>query len=309
MLLPMRRTFPVAVLVLVLSWPALAQAQGSGPAGPSDQIVLSGDVLVPRGAQAGEIVVFHGSATVLGVGTGDVVVLDGPVVIAGRVHGDVVALDGDVELRASAQVAGGVIAGGRVVRADGSVVGGTVRGDVRVSLAWAVGELGGLVAPIALAVSTLLAGFLLLLLAPRGAERVSQAAGTAPFASASWGIVLAVLVPVIAAAATASVLGLPLGLSLLLGLGLFWLVGLGWATWIVGRLVVREPRSRVGALLTGWAIAAAVGLVPYLDVVWWSLGAVFGLGAMTVAAWRVRGAGRHRVGAGAVEATAPGGES
>ncbi len=65
----------------------------------------------------------------------------------------------------------------------------------------------------------------------------------------------------------------------------------------MGRFLVREPGSRIGALLAGWAVVACVGLVPILNVAWWSLGAVFGLGAMTVAAWRARGSGRHRVGA------------
>src|SRR5262249_56537506 len=75
-------------------------------------------------------------------------------------------------------------------------------------------------------------------------------------------------------------------------------------TFVVGRLVVRPPRSRVGAMFAGWGIGAVIGLVPFLNVMWWSLGAAFGIGAILVAAWRARSGretpprvdrgGRHR---------------
>jgi hypothetical protein len=76
-------------------------------------------------------------------------------------------------------------------------------------------------------------------------------------------------------------------------------VGYAWAVFAVGRLIVREPRSRWLALLAGWAIAAAVGLVPFLNIAAWSIGGMFGFGAMTVAVWRARAprkVGRHRAG-------------
>jgi len=299
----MRRAFPIAAVLLVALAPAAWAANTETD--PPEQVVLSGDVVVPRGTTAGEIVVFHGSAVVLGVADGDVVVLDGPIVVAGQVRGDVVALGGDVRLRSSAQVAGSVIASGEVLRAEGASVGGRVRQGVQVSLSASVGALGDLLAPIAIAASVLLAGLLLLLIAPRGAERVAHAARSAPFTSAGWGIALAVLIPLGAVAASATILGIPLGLASLLALGLLWFVGLAWTTWIVGRLVIHEPRSRLLALGTGWAIVAALGLVPVVNVACWTLGSLFGLGAAAVAVWRARGTSRHRVGAAASSAGGP----
>jgi hypothetical protein len=292
----MRRAFPAAISVLILLAPGAARAANADPV-PPEQVVLSGDVVVERGTSAGEVVVFHGSATILGVAEGDVVVLDGPIVVAGQVHGDVVALGGDVRLRASAQIAGGVMASGEVLRAEGASVGGPIRQGMRVTLSASVGALGDLLAPIAIAVSMLVTALLLLLIAPRGAERVARAARSAPFASAGWGIGLAVLAPLGAVAATATILGIPLGLALLLALGLLWLLGLAWASWIVGRLLVHEPRSRLLALGAGWAIVAALGLVPIVNVACWALASLFGLGAATVAIWRARGTSRHRIGA------------
>ena len=63
------------------------------------------------------------------------------------------------------------------------------------------------------------------------------------------------------------------------------------------------------SLFAGWGIGSAIGLVPFVNVVWWLLGSIFGLGAMVVAAWRAKKppepdvgrprrerGGRHRVG-------------
>jgi hypothetical protein len=44
----------------------------------------------------------------------------------------------------------------------------------------------------------------------------------------------------------------------------------------------------VGAFFTGWAIVAAIGLVPFLNAALWTLAGAFGVGAMLVAAWRAR---------------------
>jgi hypothetical protein len=100
------------------------------------------------------------------------------------------------------------------------------------------------------------------------------------------------------AALSVLVLGLPLGLAVLLSLGLWWLVGLTWAAWAAGRGIVRAPHGRFVAFLAGWAVLAAVGLVPVLNVAVWIVAATLGLGATLVAAWRARhGAppgGRHR---------------
>lgn len=284
----MRRiVFPVLVLVAAW-WPATALAQPKEPPGPAEQVVLSGDVVVPRGRVVGQVVVFSGSATVLGVVAGDVVVLDGPIVVQGQVSGDVVAVDGSVQLGETAQVAGSVLAGGEISLGSGAQVGGSSRQNLRLTLGSALGPLGSLLPPLAIAVSVLLASLSWLLVAPRGGDRVGQAFVTAPLASIGWGLLTVVAVPALALAALASVLGLPFGLALLLALGFLWLVGLAGAVWGIGRLTVREPRSRIGAVMAGWLIATVLGLVPYLNLAWWVLGPVVGLGAIVVASWRAR---------------------
>jgi cytoskeletal protein CcmA (bactofilin family) len=291
-----RRLLVFACFLTAFLWPVAAHAQPKAPESPPEQVVLSGDVLVAKGHVVGEVVVFHGSATVNGVVEGDVVVVSGQVTVAGQVSGDVVALDGDVKLLATAQIGGGVSAGRTVTVHEDAQVGGSVRQHTRFTLASTLDVLGVLLASAAMAVSILIAGLLLLLLAPRGADRIASAARTAPFASSGWGIALLIVLPVVAVAAAASILGIPFGLALVLGLGLLWLAGLGATTFVIGRAAIRAPRSRVGALFVGWAIGSVVGLVPVLNIAWWTLGGMFGLGATTVAVWRTRGVARHRLG-------------
>jgi hypothetical protein len=306
----MRRRL-AAVLLLVLGAPvSLAtpvRAQEAPTAPPEDQVVLAGTVTVPRGVAAGEILVFSGRVTVNGVVEGDVVVFDGPVVVSGQVNGSVIAADGLVTLRESARVGGDVSASGNVDVATGAKVRGAVHEGVRFSLEAPLAGLGDLLGPVAVAISVLFAGLVLLLLAPRGADAVAETIGSAPLASLAWGILVVLAAPILAVALCVLVVGLPLGLALLFSLGLWWIVGLSLAAWCAGRGLVRAPRGRFPAFLAGWAIMAAVGLVPGLNAAVWILAAIIGLGATTVAVWRARHhghhAGRHRRGASADQAS------
>jgi hypothetical protein len=258
-----------------------------------DQIVLAGTVTVPQGERVGEVVVFSGRVEVDGVVTGDVVVFEGSVTVTGQVNGSVIAADGVIRLASSARVGGDVLASDEVRVRPGAKVGGDTRGATRFSLEAPLAVLGKLLGPVAVAFSVLLMGLALVLLAPRGADAVAEALTEAPLASLGWGILVALTIPVASVALVVSVLGFPLGLALFLSLGLWWLVGLTWAAWCAGRGLVRAPRGRWTAFLAGWAILAAVGLVPILNTAAWTLAPVIGLGAMVVAVWRARHGGRH----------------
>jgi hypothetical protein len=291
----MRRlaTIPPLALFVTILLAGSARGQEAPRIPPRDQVVLSGTVAVERGAAVGEVLVFSGRVIVDGVVEGDVVVFEGPVVVTGQVNGSVIAADGLVTLRESARVGGDVSASGRIAVADGAEVRGDVREGVRFSLEAPLAGLGELLGPVAVAVSVLIAGILLLVLAPRGADAVAERLGSAPLASVAWGIVVVVAAPILAVALCVLVVGLPLGLALLFSLGLWWIVGLSLAAWCAGRGLVRSPRGRFVAFLTGWAILAAVGLVPVLNAAMWLLGAILGLGATTVAVWRARHHGHH----------------
>ena len=307
----LRRALLLSAFTFLIA-PGVALAQDTPqPSGieVEDQIVFAGSVTVPRGQRVGEVVVFSGRVTVNGVVAGDVVVLEGPVTVTGQVNGSVIAADGAVRLAESARVGGDVFASDPIVTEPGARIGGETRSGVRFSFEGPLVALGKLLGPIAVSVSVLLTGLVLLLLAPRCADAIADAkakadgwvAGaylqdamaSAPLASVAWGLLLVIAVPVAALALVISVLGLPLGLALFLSFGLWWLVGLTWTAWCAGRGLVRAP-GRVTAFLAGWAILAGVGLVPILNAALWTLAPPLGLGAMLVAAWRSQQGGGRR---------------
>ena len=272
---------------------ALAQDTPAPGIAAEDQIVFSGTVTVPQGERVGEVVVFSGRVDVHGVVTGDVVILEGPITVTGQVNGSVIAADGVVRLAESARVGGDVLAGEPVLIRPGAKVAGDTLEETRFSLEAPLAVLGELLGPIAISISVLILGLVLVLLAPRGADAVADALAAAPLASLGWGVLVILSIPVTAVALVVSVLGVPLGLALFLSLGFWWLVGLTWAAWCAGRALVHAPRGRVQSFLAGWAILAAVGLVPILNTAAWVLAPVLGVGAMLVAAWRAREGRRH----------------
>ena len=290
----------VAVLSMVfglgalLVRPALASSPSPepfpGPAvgGAGDQVVLLGRVVVPQGESVGEVVVFSGRALIAGVARGDVVVLEGPVTVSGQVSGSVIALDGSVRLLATAQVAGDVLAHDDVTIADGASVGGGVRRKVAFTLAGPLRVIGAFVSWLAVAVSTLLLGLLLVMVAPRALDRSALAGRSAPWAALGWGVAGAIALPSLAVAAIAAVVGLPLGLGVLLALMLFALVGAVITVHTVGRAILGDRRRPATAFVTGWGIATVVGLVPYVSGVVFVATSVFGVGEVVVAVWRAR---------------------
>jgi hypothetical protein len=265
-----------------------------------DQVVLSGTVTVPRGGAVGEVLVFHGGVFVAGVVAGDVVVLDGPVVISGQVSGSVVAMNGPIRLGPAASVGRDVLGAHGVRLEPGAFVTGEIREDVAFTPRSTLAVLGALLGAAAIAVSTLLMLLLLLALAPRALDRVATAGRTSPFASMAWGLAISIAVPTLAIAAAVSILALPLGLAVVLGGWLLWIVGLASVAFTIGRLVARDAGGRARPLLAGWGVVAAIGLVPFLNVALWVLGSMFGLGAALIAIWRARSStptrGRHRAG-------------
>ena len=297
----------VAVAVLWATPAAVADAPSPSPGAAAgsagNQVVLVGRVVVPRGLSVREVVVFSGRVSVAGVVRGDVVVLNGPIFISGQVSGSVIALSGSVRLLSGAQVAGDVLAHDRAIIAEDAFVEGRVREDMSFTLSGPLRAIAAFVSWLAVAVSTLLLGVLLAGIAPRALDGSARAARTAPFASAGWGLGLSILVPVLATGSIALVVGLPFGLAVILSLLLAALLGVVVAAHTLGRIVVGDGRATAVAFLAGWAIAAAVGLVPFVSGVVFVLSAVFGIGALAVAIWRARGVtrgGRHRRGAASV---------
>jgi hypothetical protein len=281
-------------LPFALAAPAAAAAATSEP---QDQIVLSGTVDVARGQEVGEVVVLHGSVSVEGVVHGDVVVLDGRISVTGQVSGAVVAISGPVFVGPDAQIGGDVIVRDTLTVKEGATIGGQVRRGTAFTFRTPIRAVGRFASWLAVATSTLILGLLLILSVPRAADAVASVSSASPWVCLGWGAAVFVGIPVIAVLSVVSLLGLPLGLALLLSLLLLYFVGYAWSVWALGRLLWKPPRSRALAFGFGWLIVSAVAAIPVVGGIVWVVGAVFGLGAMSVATWRARGSGgKHRGG-------------
>ncbi len=290
-----RRLVVLALLALpFLAAPSGALA-GKGTGSIGDQIVLSGTVIVPRGQTVDEVVVLRGRAVILGVALGDVVVLDGPIVVQGQVSGSVVAVNGPVSIGPNAQIRGDVLASGAVRIEEGAKVNGVMRQHAAFTWRAATRAVGRFATWLAVSVSLLVLGLLMVLVTPRGMDAAFEAFRTGPWASLGWGLAVAIGLPVLAVAAIATLIGLPLGLGILLALALVYSIGYALAAWAIGRLLWRPPRSRAVAFLLGWVVLRSLALIPYVGSVTWAVGAVYGLGTLSVATWRARPArGKHR---------------
>ena len=164
-----------ALLMLGLAAPAWAQVSDTTEA----FVVLSGRADVPKGQTVGDLVVFHGSATVDGTVDGSLTAFDAPVTISGQVNGDVVAFNGRVVLRSGANVTGDVVSQQAPVVASGATIGGTTK-RVQTNTNWeGFGWAGKLAWWLAVSVSTLVVGLVLVWLAGRGAAGSWRPAGPA----------------------------------------------------------------------------------------------------------------------------------
>jgi cytoskeletal protein CcmA (bactofilin family) len=233
-----------------------------------------------------DVYVGDGRLVIRGQVTGDVLVVRGDILITGRVGGDVVALTGRVTTRDGAQVNGDVKS-----RREPDVAAGTVRGSVK---QLNVGNLfsGILVAFliflwISVTVSIAVFGLLFVLLFPRAAD-ATAAAGRKFWPTLGWGALIGIVGPILGVLVLVTLVGIPFGLGILSGLNVLAPLGYVASSLILGRLMVKGTSSgaRIGAFFAGFGILRAAALIPALGFIAWFLICIYGLGALTQAAWR-----------------------
>jgi hypothetical protein len=272
------------LVLLGLATPAWAQDDQADEA----FVVLSGRADVPEGEEVGDLVVFHGSSAVNGTVNGSLTAFDAPVTISGEVDGDVVVFNGRVELRDGANVTGDVVSQSDPVVDSGATIGGETQ-RIQTNFNWdGFGWVGRLAWWLAVSVSTLVVGLVLLWLVGRGAPRIVDAGRTGIGPSIGWGLLAFFGLPILAIIALVTIVGIPLGLGVLAALGLIYAIGYSATAWIVGRRILREPTAWILAFLAGWGILRVLALVPILGGLVGFAAVVFGLGALAVVIWRAR---------------------
>jgi hypothetical protein len=293
-----------AVRALVVALAVLLVGAGSASAA-TDHVVITGGATVPAGQTAGDVVVVDGTVNIAGHVTGDVISVSGPVRVTGRVDGDLIAVSDRAVLGSTARVGGDLRYGDeRPALARGASVGGEVSNEDWADAANGWGWVSLIGWWLAVSVSTLLVGVLLVVLAPAALYAAERAARERRGATVAWGLGLAIGVPLLAVLALVTLVGIPFGVALLLAAIPVLLVAYVTGAWILGRRVLRNrSTSPWAALFAGWAILRVLALIPVVGALVGLVAMVVGLGALAVALWR---AGRSDAPEARPEGPAPG---
>ena len=275
---------------IVVAPSALAQDEAT-TSGGEDQVVLTGELLVPDGATVGTAVIFNGDATIEGTATESVVVFNGDVEISGTVGDDVVAFNGHVIVRSGAEVDGDIASRQPAQIEDGATVRGQVKGITRRFDLEGLGWVGRYVWWFGYTISTLVLGLLLLLFAPGLDPSLTDVFRRRMGGSFGFGAAIFFLLPIAAVLLLVVVVTIPLGLFLLLALALLYTLGYVAGAHVLGRQLVKPPSSRFLSFLIGWMILRGIGLIPVLGGLAWVLASIAGLGAIVLAARGSRPAG------------------
>ncbi len=281
----MRRamTFAAAVIgIMLMVGPASAQERTE----TNDLVVLTGEARVLEGESFDTVLIFDGPATIEGTVDHTVVAFNGPVTISGSVAEEVVAFNGTITVRSGATVGGDLVTRTDPVIEEGAVVEGVTVRDPGRLFRDPFPFIGRLAAWLAVSVSVLALGLILLALGPRAADAVDGAWRTGTGPSIGWGLLLLVGLPLLAVLAFVTILGIPFGVGLMLSLFLIYAVGYAAGAWVLGRALLKPPTSRFLAFLAGLAILRGVALVPILAGIVGAVATVVGLGAIAVAVWR-----------------------
>jgi hypothetical protein len=265
----------------------------SSASAATDHVVITGGAIVPAGQTAGDVVVIDGPVRVDGHATGDVVSVSGPVRVNGRIDGDLIAVSDRAVLGPTARVGGDLRYGDeRPVLARGARVDGTISNEDWADATSGWGWLSALAWWLAVSVSTLIVGVLLVWLAPAALFAAERAVRERLGATIGSGIAISIGAPLLAVLALITLVGIPFGLALLLAGIPVLLVAYTTAAWLVGRRVVRNrSQSPWAALLAGWVILRLLALLPVAGALVGLATTVVGIGALAVALWRARRTG------------------
>jgi hypothetical protein len=277
----------IALLAIMLSVatsaPAFAQT-GTEDDGP--RVVLTGRVDVEPDERVETVVIFDGPAVIEGDVDGAVVAFNGDIVVSGNVDDEVIAFNGRAIIEEGATVGGDVVSSDRPRVAAGATVDGDIRRERFRNFFRSVGWALWLFWWLAVSVSVFVLGVLLLALVPRMFPPALDAARTRVGPSIGWGLALGVGLPIASVLVMFTVLGIPLGLIGLLSLALLYSLGYIVAALLLGRRLLREPRSVYLAFFVGLLLLRLVDLVPIFGNLVTFAASIYGVGALTIAAWR-----------------------
>ena len=277
-----RASVLVAALFALLTLAPAAQGQE----GTDDAVVvINGDVTVERDQVVEGVFIVNGDARIAGRVDGDVAIVSGDAVVAGRIDGNLVTISGQARLLPRASVDGDVSYGDeRPIIAPAATVTGSVEEE-----SWTTDSvdlfpfIGAFVLWLAVTISSLVLGILLLLIAPRAADAIAARSRERTGPTIAIGIAIFIVLPLVAFIAAITLVGLPLAIGIGLALAPLAAIAYVTAAWALGRAIVKPPRGRILAFLAGLAILRVLALLPVLGVLVGLAAIIFGFGLLGAA--------------------------
>ncbi len=267
---------------------------------------IGGDVITGAqdlnlgGTVLGGLGIGVGSARIDGTVGGDVRGSAGVADIANRVDGDVRLEVSNLTLHPEAEILGDLVYTSEneaSIHSDAQISGATLHnlpakddgkkccgGPIFSGVGWAILAFG----------MALLAGMIMIALAPSWTGSAADLIRNRPGVSIGWGLVALVVTPVAVLVACLTIVGIPLGL---IALGLYLMAVYLCqvpASMFIGRLLTRRSGAAEGKgimILTfavGLVVLRLLKAVPYLGVLVSLAVLLFGLGALVVSAWKRR---------------------
>ena len=288
----MRRVFvflTAIVLALGLAAPAVIAADPTVGHTGTLLVAFNGDVTVPSGDVADGVFVTGGTATINGT-VETVVVLDGKAILEGAQVKSVFVTGGSVTIDAASTVTGDVRTLDATVTADpAATIGGTVSSLDKDLLA-----AGAILAPafvlfmLGFALVTIVAGLALAALASRQVRSAEALIRKEPGETLLFGLAGLVVIPILAVLLMITVIGAPLGLSILFvvwpaaAYAGYLVAGIFIGEWLLNRNATEVPARPYLAAVVGLIALQVISLVPFVG----AIASLFGFGAVLFLAWR-----------------------
>ena len=288
----MRRVFvflTAIVLVLGLAAPAALAADPTFDHTGTLLVAFNGDVTVPAGDVADGVYVTGGTATVRGT-VETVIVLDGTAILEGAEVQSVFVTGGSVTIDAASTVTGDVRTLDATVTTDpAATIGGTVATlDKDLIAAGAILAPAFVLFMLGFALVTLVAGLALAALASRQVRSAESLISHEPGQTLLVGLAGLVVIPVLAVLSMITVIGAPLGLSILFvvwpaaAYAGYLVAGIFIGEWLLNRNAAEPPARPYLAAVVGLIALQVISLVPFAG----PIASLFGFGAVLLLAWR-----------------------
>ena len=280
------------LLALTAASQTFAQRPPVQPHDDEVQIRINGPVHIAAGDTASAVWVVNHDATVDGLVREGLGVINGTARITGRVEGGVVVVNGRLELAPGARIERDVMLYRSVMtRANDAVIAGTVHNETGFSL----GAAAIWIAWLSFTIVVVVAGLLFAELGPRTLTESAAYQAAHGGRSALTALLVVGTIPAIAIMSFATVIGIPLGLTLLFVV----IPALSFLGYLVtgstlGLVLVRRVAasgawtSRYRTIVVGLVTLQVLVALPVVGGLVGLMASLFGVGALVARSWSQR---------------------